>query len=55
MVGDNDAGAFGTYTQAGQNHGNHLLWIAVLLVPVLFCQPGNERRLEQPPVSGTHA
>ena len=26
MVGDNDAGAFGTYTQAGQNHGVSLLW-----------------------------
>jgi hypothetical protein len=26
MVGDNDAGAFGTYTQAGQNYGTGLLW-----------------------------
>jgi Mn2+/Fe2+ NRAMP family transporter len=26
MVGDNDAGAFGTYTQAGQNYGATLLW-----------------------------
>jgi hypothetical protein len=26
MVGDNDAGAFGTYTQAGQNYGTTLLW-----------------------------
>ncbi|MGL1664076.1 hypothetical protein ACSTJP_00055, partial [Vibrio parahaemolyticus] len=26
MVGDNDAGAFGTYTQAGQNYGTSLLW-----------------------------
>jgi len=26
MVGDNDAGAFGTYTQAGQNYGTRLLW-----------------------------
>ena len=25
MVGDNDAGAFGTYTQAGQNYGTTLL------------------------------
>ena len=25
MVGDNDAGAFGTYTQAGQNYGTALL------------------------------
>jgi NRAMP (natural resistance-associated macrophage protein)-like metal ion transporter len=36
MVGDNDAGAFGTYTQAGQNYGTTLLWSLLLLVPVLF-------------------
>ena len=36
MVGDNDAGAFGTYTQAGQNYGTSLLWTMLLLVPVLF-------------------
>lgn len=36
MVGDNDAGAFGTYTQAGQNYGTTLLWTLLLLVPVLF-------------------
>jgi Mn2+/Fe2+ NRAMP family transporter len=36
MVGDNDAGAFGTYTQAGQNYGTTLLWVLVLLVPVLY-------------------
>ncbi len=36
MVGDNDAGAFGTYTQAGQNYGYTLLWTLVLLVPVLY-------------------
>jgi Mn2+/Fe2+ NRAMP family transporter len=36
MVGDNDAGAFGTYTQAGQNYGPHLLWTLLLLVPVLY-------------------
>lgn len=36
MVGDNDAGAFGTYTQAGQNYGTALLWTLLLLVPVLF-------------------
>src|SRR6202041_726992 len=36
MVGDNDAGAFGTYTQAGQNYGTTLLWALVLLIPVLF-------------------
>jgi NRAMP (natural resistance-associated macrophage protein)-like metal ion transporter len=36
MVGDNDAGAFGTYTQAGQNYGTHLLWTLALLIPVLY-------------------
>jgi Mn2+/Fe2+ NRAMP family transporter len=36
MIGDNDAGAFGTYTQAGQNYGTTLLWTLVLLVPVLY-------------------
>lgn len=36
MVGDNDAGAFGTYAQAGQNYGYTLLWTLLLLVPVLF-------------------
>lgn len=39
MVGDNDAGAFSTYGQAGQNFGTHLLWTLALLVPVLYvCQ-----------------
>ncbi len=36
MVGDNDAGAFGTYTQAGQTYGTSLLWVLLLLVPVLY-------------------
>jgi Mn2+/Fe2+ NRAMP family transporter len=36
MVGDNDAGAFGTYTQAGQNYGTTLAWTLLLLVPVLY-------------------
>jgi Mn2+/Fe2+ NRAMP family transporter len=36
MVGDNDAGAYATYGQAGQNYGTHLLWTLLLLVPVLF-------------------
>ncbi len=36
MVGDNDAGAFGTYTQAGQNYGVSLLWTLIFLVPVLY-------------------
>ena len=31
-----DAGAFGTYTQAGQNYGTALLWTLLLLVPVLY-------------------
>ena len=36
MVGDNDAGAFGTYAQAGQTYGTSLLWVLLLLVPVLY-------------------
>lgn len=36
MVGDNDAGAFGTYTQAGQDFGLSLLWTLPLLIPVLY-------------------
>jgi len=36
MVGDNDAGAFGTYTQAGQNYGTSLLWTLLLLIPMLY-------------------
>jgi Mn2+/Fe2+ NRAMP family transporter len=36
MVGDNDAGAFGTYTQAGQNYGTTLLWTLMMLIPVLY-------------------
>jgi NRAMP (natural resistance-associated macrophage protein)-like metal ion transporter len=36
MVGDNDAGAFSTYTQAGQNYGTRLLWTMLLLVPVIY-------------------
>src|SRR5580692_2094282 len=36
MVGDNDAGAFGTYTQAAQNYGTTLLWTLPLLIPVLY-------------------
>jgi Mn2+/Fe2+ NRAMP family transporter len=39
MVGDNDAGAFATYAQAGQTYGTSLLWTLVLLIPVLYvCQ-----------------
>jgi len=36
MVGDNDAGAFGTYTQAGQNYGTRMLWTLTLLIPVIY-------------------
>src|SRR6202163_1208494 len=36
MVGDNDAGAFSSYTHAGQNYGTTLLWTLMLLVPVLY-------------------
>src|ERR1700723_1968189 len=36
MVGDNDAGAFSTYGEAGQNYGTTLLWTMALLIPVLF-------------------
>ena len=36
MCGDNDAGAFSTYGQSGQNYGTHLLWVLLLLVPVLY-------------------
>jgi Mn2+/Fe2+ NRAMP family transporter len=36
MVGDNDAGAFSTYGQAGQNYGTRLIWTLVLLIPVLY-------------------
>jgi Mn2+/Fe2+ NRAMP family transporter len=36
MTGDNDAGAFATYGQAGQDYGTRLLWVLLLLVPVLY-------------------
>src|SRR5580693_9646813 len=36
MVGDNDAGSFATYGQAGQNYGTTLLWTLALLIPVLY-------------------
>ncbi len=36
MVGDNDAGAFSTYAEAGQNYGTSLLWTLALLIPVLY-------------------
>jgi Mn2+/Fe2+ NRAMP family transporter len=36
MIGDNDAGAFSTYGQAGQTYGTKLLWTFALLIPVLY-------------------
>jgi Mn2+/Fe2+ NRAMP family transporter len=36
MVGDNDAGAFATYGQSGQNYGTSLMWTLALLIPVLY-------------------
>jgi len=36
MAGDNDAGAFATYSQAGQDYGIRLLWVLPLLIPVLY-------------------
>lgn len=36
MVGDNDAGGFATYAQAGQTYGTSLLWTLMVLIPVLY-------------------
>lgn len=36
MAGDNDAGAFATYGQAGQTYGLSLIWTLALLIPVLY-------------------
>ena len=36
MFGDNDAGAYGVYAQAGQQYGTALLWLLALMVPVLY-------------------
>ena len=36
MVADNDAGAVGTYTEAGAHYGPHLLWLLILLLPVTY-------------------
>ena len=41
MAGDNDAGAFGTYGQAGQTYGTTLLWTLALLIPGALRQPGD--------------
>jgi Mn2+/Fe2+ NRAMP family transporter len=50
MVGDNDAGAFSTYGQAGQNYGTKLLWTLALLIPVL--DVNQEMVLRQGSVTG---
>lgn len=36
MEADNDAGAVSTYVQAGAQHGTHLLWIMLLLLPITY-------------------
>lgn len=36
MAGQNEAGAFSTYAQAGQNYGYGLLWTLIVLIPVLY-------------------
>ena len=53
MVGDNDAGAFSTYAQAGQNYGTHLLWTFLLLVPVLYVNQEMVLAWARSPGSGT--
>ena len=35
-IGDNDAGGVATYASAGQNYGDSLLWVLLLLMPVLI-------------------
>src|ERR1700727_57149 len=52
MVGDNDAGAFATYGQAGQNYGTTLLWTLALLIPVLYVNQEMVRRLGAVPGVG---
>jgi len=47
MIGDNDAGAFDTYGQAGQDYGTRLLWTLLLLVPVLYV---NQEMVPRPAV-----
>src|SRR5271154_4091516 len=44
MVGDNDAGAFSTYGQAGQNYGTHLLAAVVIIASAMT---GSFRRFER--------
>jgi len=35
MTGDGDAGAFGTYAQAGQNDGTASLWLLISRIAVV--------------------
>src|SRR5260370_34311490 len=39
MVGDNYAGAFGTYTQAGQDYGTTLMWTLALPILAVYVHP----------------
>ena len=48
MCGDNDAGAFSTYGQAGQDYGTRLLWTLLLLVPVPLLVPSPLPRFRLP-------
>ena len=41
MVGDNYAGAFSTYSQAGQDYGTTLLWTLCAADPGTLRQPEN--------------
>ena len=41
MCGDNDAGAFSTYGQAGQNYGTRLLWTPASWFPACPAAPGS--------------
>src|SRR5260370_41029805 len=45
MVGDNDAGAFATYGQAGQNYGTPPLETPLLRAPVPYVHQGRGPRL----------
>jgi len=36
MVANNDAGTISVFSQAGQDHGMHLLWVLIALCPALY-------------------
>ena len=55
MAGDNDAGAFATYGQAGQTYGTSLLWTLALLIPVLYVNQEMVLRLARSPASAMPA